>query len=84
MAQKRMEYILQLTRRRIRIVFGKVHGGSEITAIVERLGVKDDQADIPVEDVLVSELDRLACVLNTHVFWKYKESRGMDYDSRRY
>lgn len=43
-----------LTRRGIGVVFGKVHGSLEITAIVQGFGVEDDQADTPVEDVVVS------------------------------
>lgn len=42
-----------LTRRGIGVVFGKVHGSLEITAIVQGFGVEDDQADIPVEDIVV-------------------------------
>lgn len=39
-----------------RVVFGEVHLGLEVAAIVDRIGVEHDKCDIPLEDVLIGEL----------------------------
>ena len=38
------------------VVGGKGHGGEEVAAVVEGVGVQDYEADVPGEDVVVFEL----------------------------
>ena len=38
------------------VVFGEFHAGEEVAAIVEGVGVNDDEGDGPVEDVVLVEL----------------------------
>lgn len=45
--------------RGVGVVVGEVHLGFEVAAVVERIGVDDDEGDVPVEDVVVVELERL-------------------------
>ena len=42
--------------RGVGVVLGEVHLGFEIATVVERVGVDDDESDVPVEDVIVVEL----------------------------
>lgn len=44
--------------RGVWVVGGEVHLGFEVAAVVERVGVYDDESDVPIEDVIVVELDR--------------------------
>ena len=46
----------KLTRRRVWIVSRKGHDGLEITAVVERVGIQDNESDVPVEDIVIVEL----------------------------
>ena len=40
----------------VRVVGGKLHVGKEVTAIIEGVGVDDDEGDGPVEYVVVLQL----------------------------
>ena len=42
--------------RGVGVVLGEVHLGFEISAVVEGIGVDDDESNVPVEDVIVVEL----------------------------
>ena len=42
--------------RRVGVVLGEVHLGFEVATVVEGVGVDDDESDVPVEDVIVVEL----------------------------
>ena len=53
------EGAVELERRRsVGIIVGKVHLGFEVTTVVERIRVDDDESDVPVEDVIIVELQR--------------------------
>ncbi len=47
-----------LTRRRVWVVFRKLHFRLQVTAVEEGVGVDDDQGDIPVEDIIPIQLER--------------------------
>ena len=52
-----VERASELERRwSVRVVGRKGHGGEEVAAVVERVGIKDYEADVPGEDVVVFEL----------------------------
>ena len=38
------------------VVGGECHGGEEVAAVVEGVGIQDYEADVPGEDVVVLEL----------------------------
>lgn len=40
----------------VRVVGRKGHGGEEVAAVVEGVGIEDYEADVPGEDVVVFEL----------------------------
>lgn len=42
--------------RGVGVVLGEVHLGFEVATIVERIGVNDDEGDVPVEDIVLVEL----------------------------
>ena len=42
--------------RGVGVVLGEVHLGFEVATVVERVGVDDDESDVPVEDVIIVEL----------------------------
>lgn len=42
--------------RGVRVVGGELHGGEEISAVVEGIRVYDDDGDFPIEDVVILEL----------------------------
>lgn len=42
--------------RGVGVVLREVHLGFEVATIVERIGVNDDEGDVPVEDVVLVEL----------------------------
>lgn len=42
--------------RGVGVVLGEVHLGFEVATVVEGIGVDDDESDVPVEDVIVVEL----------------------------
>ena len=42
--------------RVVGVVLGEVHFGFEVAAVVEGVRVDDDESDVPVEDVIVVEL----------------------------
>ena len=44
--------------RGVGVVLGEIHLGFEVAAVVERIGVDDDEGDVPVENVVVVELQR--------------------------
>lgn len=44
------------TRRDVRVVFWKGHLCFQVAAIVEGVGVEDQERDVPFEDVFVVEL----------------------------
>lgn len=44
--------------RGVGVVLGEVHLGFEVATVVERVGVDDDEGDVPIEDVVLVELQR--------------------------
>lgn len=44
--------------RGVGVVLGEVHPGFEVATVVERVGVDDDEGDVPIEDVVLVELQR--------------------------
>ena len=44
--------------RGVGVIEGKGHLGSEVAAVVERIGVDDYEGDVPVVDVIIVELQR--------------------------
>ena len=42
--------------RVVRVVAWEVHLGFEVAAVIEGIGVDDDESDVPVEDVIIVEL----------------------------
>ena len=42
--------------RGVRIVLREVHLGFEVATVVEGIWVDDDESDVPIEDVIVVEL----------------------------
>ena len=42
--------------RGVGVVLGEVHLGFEVATVVEGIGVDDDESNVPVEDVIVVEL----------------------------
>ena len=42
--------------RGVGIVLGESHFGFEVAAVIERIGVDDDEGNVPVEDVIMVEL----------------------------
>jgi len=53
------------TRRGIRVVAGKLHSSREVTAVVQGFGIKNDQADFPIEYVFILKLAGLAFSMGT-------------------
>jgi hypothetical protein len=60
-----------LTRRGVWVVLGELQGRFEVTAVVQRVWVQYDKADIPVEDVFVIELPR-SCQTGCHYLQGYR------------
>lgn len=53
------EGAVELERGRgVGVVLGEVHLGFEVATVVERVGVDDDEGDVPIEDVVLVELQR--------------------------
>lgn len=46
------------TRWAVGVVFGKGQLGLEVAAVVERVGIHDDEGDAPLEDIVVDQLQR--------------------------
>lgn len=44
--------------RGVRVVGWKVHLGFEVATVIERIRVDDDEGDIPVEDIIIVELQK--------------------------
>lgn len=44
--------------RGVGVIVGEVHLGFEITTIIERIGVDDDESNVPIKDIIVIELQR--------------------------
>ncbi len=42
--------------RGVGVVWGEVHLGFEVAAVIEGIGVDDDEGDVPVENVVLVEL----------------------------
>ncbi len=42
--------------RGVGVVWGEVHFGFEVAAVIEGIGVDDDEGDVPVENVVLVEL----------------------------
>ncbi len=50
---------VELERGRVvRVVAWEVHLGFEVAAVVKGVRVDDDESDVPVEDVIIVELQR--------------------------
>lgn len=50
---------VELERRRcVGVVGGEVHLGFEVATVIERIGVDDDESDVPVEDIIIVELQK--------------------------
>ena len=45
-------------RRGVGVVLGEVHLGFEVSAVVQGIGVDDDESNVPVEDIIVVKLPR--------------------------
>ncbi len=53
------EGAIELERGRVvRVVAWEVHLGFEVAAVIKGVRVDDDESDVPVEDVVVVELQR--------------------------
>ena len=53
------ESAVELERGRgVRVIVGEVHLGFEITTIIERIGVDDDESNVPIKDIIIIELQR--------------------------
>ena len=44
--------------RGVGVVLGKIHLGFEVATVIERVGVDDDKGDVPIENVVLVELQR--------------------------
>lgn len=44
--------------RGVGIIVGEVHLGFQVATVIERIRVDDDESDVPVEDIIVAELER--------------------------
>ena len=42
--------------RGVGVVLGEGHFGFEVAAVIERIGIDDDEGNVPVEDVIIVEL----------------------------
>lgn len=42
----------------VRVIVGEIHLGFEVAAVIQGIGVDDDESDVPVEDVIIVELQR--------------------------
>jgi hypothetical protein len=60
-----------LTRRGVWVVLGELHGRLEVTAVVQRVRVQYDKADVPVEDIFVIELPG-SCKTGCHYLQGYR------------
>lgn len=44
--------------RGVGVIVGEIHLGFEITTVIERIGVDDDESNVPIKDIIAVELQR--------------------------
>lgn len=44
--------------RGVGVVVGEIHLGFEVTAVIKGIGVDDNESDVPVENIIIVELQR--------------------------
>jgi hypothetical protein len=75
-----------LTRRGVWVVLGELHGRLEVTAVVQRVRVQYDKADVPLEDIFVIELDVYPILLSQRLVFVHQNTlrHGGDKEWKRF